>query len=101
MPHFSVDSSALSPPSKPSTTVLSVPSPPAHPTPAPGESPLALTDWTAEPDESDQPPLTLTEKLQDIMVENSMVINTFIAGGLAGAASRTVVSPLERLKIIL
>jgi solute carrier family 25 phosphate transporter 23/24/25/41 len=34
-------------------------------------------------------------------VENSMVINTFIAGGLAGATSRTVVSPLERLKIIL
>lgn len=27
--------------------------------------------------------------------------NTFVAGGLAGAASRTVVSPLERLKIIL
>lgn len=54
------------------------------------------------------------------MSDNQMVINTFIAGtfmlgiqekpeiklinnlgGLAGAASRTVVSPLERLKIIL
>lgn len=54
------------------------------------------------------------------MSDNQIVINTFIAGtfmlgytkksqaklinnlgGLAGAASRTVVSPLERLKIIL
>jgi len=35
------------------------------------------------------------------MSDNQLVINTFIAGGLAGATSRTVVSPLERLKIIL
>ncbi|KAL7424716.1 hypothetical protein Q5752_000400 [Cryptotrichosporon argae] len=35
------------------------------------------------------------------MSENQVVVDTFIAGGLAGAASRTVVSPLERLKIIL
>ena len=28
------------------------------------------------------------------------VLSYFIAGGVAGAASRTVVSPLERLKII-
>lgn len=35
------------------------------------------------------------------MSEHQVVINTFIAGGLAGATSRTVVSPLERLKIIL
>jgi hypothetical protein len=47
------------------------------------------------------PAQTLTEKIQDKMYENSAVINTFIAGGLAGATSRTVVSPLERLKIIL
>ncbi|WVQ79153.1 hypothetical protein IAT38_001249 [Cryptococcus sp. DSM 104549] len=40
-------------------------------------------------------------KVREIMSDNSVVVNTFIAGGLAGAASRTVVSPLERLKIIL
>ncbi|WRT65737.1 uncharacterized protein IL334_002685 [Kwoniella shivajii] len=40
-------------------------------------------------------------RLKEVMSDNSAVINTFIAGGLAGAASRTVVSPLERLKIIL
>lgn len=28
------------------------------------------------------------------------VLSYFVAGGVAGAASRTVVSPLERLKII-
>lgn len=35
------------------------------------------------------------------MWDHQVVVNTFIAGGLAGATSRTVVSPLERLKIIL
>lgn len=30
-----------------------------------------------------------------------MVVASFIAGGVAGAVSRTVVSPLERLKILL
>ncbi|GHJ84259.1 hypothetical protein NliqN6_0661 [Naganishia liquefaciens] len=33
--------------------------------------------------------------------ENQLMLTYFVAGGLAGAASRTVVSPLERLKIIL
>lgn len=47
------------------------------------------------------PPETIVEQIQDMMYEHSAVINTFIAGGLAGATSRTVVSPLERLKIIL
>ncbi|KAF2773634.1 mitochondrial carrier [Teratosphaeria nubilosa] len=32
---------------------------------------------------------------------SQMVIASFIAGGVAGAVSRTVVSPLERLKILL
>ncbi|WWC87928.1 uncharacterized protein L201_002828 [Kwoniella dendrophila CBS 6074] len=49
----------------------------------------------------DQDTQSVTRRLKDIMSDNSAVINTFIAGGLAGAASRTVVSPLERLKIIL
>jgi len=32
---------------------------------------------------------------------SQVVIASFIAGGVAGAVSRTVVSPLERLKILL
>jgi solute carrier family 25 phosphate transporter 23/24/25/41 len=44
---------------------------------------------------------SLVEQVKGIMSDNQLVINTFIAGGLAGATSRTVVSPLERLKIIL
>ncbi|WVF65814.1 hypothetical protein IAT40_000551 [Kwoniella sp. CBS 6097] len=44
---------------------------------------------------------SFAQKFREVMMDNQMVINTFIAGGLAGAASRTVVSPLERLKIIL
>ena len=60
------------------------------------------------------------ERLRETMADHHAVINTFIAGediltplfelnaahtwhagGLAGATSRTVVSPFERLKIIL
>lgn len=44
---------------------------------------------------------TFVDRIKEIMSDNQLVINTFIAGGLAGATSRTVVSPLERLKIIL
>ncbi|RSH94712.1 hypothetical protein EHS25_004517 [Saitozyma podzolica] len=81
-----------------------VPSPPAHPSPTPESDPSPRpVPIDCEPPESeeDDRPLTFAERVQDTMVENSMVINTFIAGGLAGATSRTVVSPLERLKIIL
>ncbi|OCF31669.1 solute carrier family 25 (mitochondrial phosphate transporter), member 23/24/25/41 [Kwoniella heveanensis BCC8398] len=51
--------------------------------------------------ESDGSSAGFAQKFREVMMDNQMVINTFIAGGLAGAASRTVVSPLERLKIIL
>jgi solute carrier family 25 phosphate transporter 23/24/25/41 len=44
---------------------------------------------------------TFFDRVKEFMSDNQLVINTFIAGGLAGATSRTVVSPLERLKIIL
>lgn len=50
---------------------------------------------------TDDHPATLGTRIKEIMTDNQLVINTFIAGGLAGATSRTVVSPLERLKIIL
>lgn len=70
---------------------------PAPLAPAPAPSPLPRALELAEDDE----PLTFWERLSDRVHENQAVINTFLAGGLAGAASRTVVSPLERLKIIL
>ena len=39
-------------------------------------------------------------KKRTVFVFSPEVSSYFIAGGVAGAASRTVVSPLERLKII-
>lgn len=63
--------------------------------------PTPITPSHQLPLEHEEPELTVWERLQDRVHENQAVINTFIAGGLAGAASRTVVSPLERLKIIL
>lgn len=39
-------------------------------------------------------------KKRTVLVFSPEVSSYFIAGGFAGAASRTVVSPLERLKII-
>jgi solute carrier family 25 phosphate transporter 23/24/25/41 len=56
---------------------------------------------TEEEEEIGVRSLSVSERIKDTMAEHSAVISTFIAGGLAGAASRTVVSPLERLKIIL
>lgn len=60
---------------------------------APSNSPLSKDEPAPSP--------SFGEKVRDIMYDNQVVVNTFIAGGLAGATSRTVVSPLERLKIIL
>ena len=42
----------------------------------------------------------LEEKKQALQFFSPQITSYFIAGGCAGAASRTVVSPLERLKII-
>ncbi|PWN30503.1 mitochondrial carrier [Jaminaea rosea] len=47
----------------------------------------------AEKDDDDEP--------EESAVSSAYLVSYFIAGGAAGAASRTVVSPLERLKIIM
>ncbi|CAE6419940.1 unnamed protein product [Rhizoctonia solani] len=44
---------------------------------------------------------TMSEKRSRIPFLSAQTASYFVAGGVAGAASRTVVSPLERLKIIM
>ena len=43
-------------------------------------------------------PLTALQRARDVFAQP--VLASFVAGGVAGAVSRTVVSPLERLKIL-
>jgi len=43
-------------------------------------------------------PLSITSKARNAIAKP--VVASFMAGGVAGAVSRTVVSPLERLKIL-
>src|ERR1700712_2361835 len=49
----------------------------------------------------DQPPAPSASMLAVQAWVSQAVVASFIAGGVAGAVSRTVVSPLERLKILL
>lgn len=42
-----------------------------------------------------------TEEEEESALSTAFLVSYFVAGGAAGAASRTVVSPLERLKIIM
>ncbi|SPO32284.1 related to mitochondrial carrier protein [Ustilago trichophora] len=48
-----------------------------------------------------RPPPASTENTSSTTTNNVFLITYFVAGGAAGATSRTVVSPLERLKIIM
>ena len=49
---------------------------------------------------ADQPPLHSNTVLALRAWSSQALVASFIAGGVAGAVSRTVVSPLERLKIL-
>ncbi|WVQ74646.1 hypothetical protein IAR50_004247 [Cryptococcus sp. DSM 104548] len=62
---------------------------------------IAEEELESERDQGERVNKHWSDRFKETMSDNSVVVNTFIAGGLAGATSRTVVSPLERLKIIL
>jgi solute carrier family 25 phosphate transporter 23/24/25/41 len=64
--------------------------PPLIPPPPPPQAVARLLDAKASS-------TTLTKSSQDFIATSKQ----FVAGGLAGAISRSVVSPLERLKIML
>lgn len=74
----SLSSSTPTPPTNPLQPYTSQPPTMADRPPAPSASMLAVQAWVSQ-----------------------AVVASFIAGGVAGAVSRTVVSPLERLKILL
>ncbi|KAL1406364.1 hypothetical protein Q8F55_008063 [Vanrija albida] len=115
-PSFVHDQHAIEQPVAPGplpTNPTPIPTPALTLPPPPAPIPQSLQEVDAVPaghivDEDElevrfdkDPPHTPLEKFRAKMAENQAVINTFVAGGLAGATSRTVVSPLERLKIIL
>jgi hypothetical protein len=73
-------------------------SPPLNPLPLP--SPNSPNNMSSTPQPSPvQPTPTPYHGLRAWV--SQVVVASFIAGGTAGAVSRTVVSPLERLKILL
>lgn len=76
--------------------------PPPQPTPKPGQSEPRLPTSTAS--STQPPPAPAAERfnptVQFLGFISDPVVAAFCAGGVAGAVSRTVVSPLERLKIL-
>lgn len=72
-------------------------SPPLAPDPLP--SPNALGNMSSPQSSPVQPTPTPYYGIRSWA--SQVVVASFIAGGTAGAVSRTVVSPLERLKILL
>ena len=73
------------------------PSGPSRPQP-PSTSPSRASNMGS--DDSAQPPAIVPTHSVRIWFSQA-VVASFVAGGVAGAVSRTVVSPLERLKILL
>ncbi len=71
------------------------------PTVSPTDSPPKVPPFT-QPNMADTPSKPPSAALLGVQAWASQpIVASFIAGGVAGAVSRTVVSPLERLKILL
>ncbi|KAL5507145.1 hypothetical protein ACEPAH_6601 [Sanghuangporus vaninii] len=71
-----------------------------HPAVAPTANTVPVVAVSTAPSSSDSQQLEIKNRLPLNAYLNPQISSYFIAGGVAGAASRTVVSPLERLKII-
>ncbi|KAL5523912.1 hypothetical protein ACEPAG_8085 [Sanghuangporus baumii] len=71
-----------------------------HPAVAPTTNTVPVVAVSTAQSPSDSQQLEIKNRFALNAYLNPQITSYFIAGGVAGAASRTVVSPLERLKII-